>query len=249
MRDRPIILTLDDNQSALGTLAVLFERMNLDVLPVTNPRDAIDLARVARPQVIILNMQMAGMGCLDFMRTLRADKELADIPVIMITGVREKQQVWEAMSLGCIEVLDLPLDLNRMHQALQRCNLYPERRRRYLRAPFAKKVDIIVRGETLSLSAVTLSERGIMVRMETPLVKGTPVEVRLAVPEGDTLSLGGEVIYVRGGTGGALALAAGVAIKFNRVTLKDTEKLHAFVKELLIGDIVAAQTETIIRPD
>lgn len=249
MRDRPIVLTIDDNQSALGTLAVLLERLHLDVLPVTGPRDAVDLARVARPQVIILNMQMAGMDCLAFMRTLRADEELADIPVIMITAAREKQKVWEAMSLGCIEVLDLPLELNRVHQALQRCNLYPERRRRYLRAPFAKKVDVEVRGETFSLNAVTLSERGIMVRMETPLARGTPVEVRLAIPGAETLSLGGEVIYVRGGTGKGLALAAGVAIKFTRVTLKDTEKLHAFVKELLIGDIVANQTETIIRPD
>ena len=123
MRDRPIVLTVDNNQTVLGTLAVLLERLYFDVLPVTTSRDAIDLARVARPQVITLNMQMPDMDSLAFVRTLHADEELADIPVIMITGVREKQRVWEAMSLGCIEVLDMPIELSRLHQALQRCNL------------------------------------------------------------------------------------------------------------------------------
>jgi len=249
MRDRPIVLTVDDNQAFLGTLAVLLERLHFDVLPVTSSRDAIDLARVARPQVITLNMQMPDMDSLAFLRALRADEELTEIPVIMITSAREKQQVWEAMSLGCIEVLDLPIDLNRMHQALQRCNLYPEGRRRYLRAPYTKRVELVVRGEVLLLTAVTLSERGIMVRMPNPLAKGTPVEVRLTLPDDQVLTLGGEVIYVRGGKGGSVTPPPGVAIKFDRVTIKDTEKLHLLVKQLLIGDIVANQTETIIKPD
>lgn len=249
MRDRPIVLTVDNNQTVLGTLAVLLERLYFDVLPVTSSRDAIDLARVARPQVITLNMQMPDMDSLAFVRMLHADEELADIPVIMITGVREKQRVWEAMSLGCIEVLDLPLELNRMHQALQRCNLYPEGRRRYLRAPFAKPVELVVRGEVMVLNAVTLSERGILVRMPKPLAKGTPVEVRLTLAEDQPLSLGGEVIYVRPASGGIATSQAGVAIKFDRVTLRDTERLHAHVKQLLIGDIVASQTEAIIKPD
>lgn len=249
MRERPIVLTIDENQTFLGTLAVLLERLNFDVLPVTSSHDAIDLARVARPQVITLNMQMPDMDSLAFMRTLRADEELADMPVIMITDVREKQRVWEAMSLGCIEVLDMPLELNRMHQALQRCNLYPEGRRRYLRAPYAKRVELVVRGEVLLLNAVTLSERGIMVRMPQPLMKGTAVEVRLTLPDDQVLNLGGEVIYIRGGKGGAVTPPPGVAIKFDRVTIKDTERLYALVKQLLIGDLVANQTETIIKSD
>lgn len=249
MHDRPIVLTVDANQTFLGTLAILLERLNFDVLPVTSSRDAIDLARVARPQVITLNMQMPDMDSLAFMRTLRSDAELADLPVIMITDTREKQRVWEAMSLGCIEVLDMPLELNRMHQALQRCNLYPEGRRRYLRAPYAKRVELMVRGEVLLLNAVTLSERGIMVRMPQPLPKGTAVDVRLAISDDETLTLGGEVIYIRGGKGGVVTPPAGVAIKFDRITIKDTERLHAVVKQLLIGDLVARQTEAIIRPD
>lgn len=248
MPDRPVVLTVDCDRSFLGTLAVLLERLHFEVLPVTSSRDAIDLARVTRPQVITLNMQMPDMNSLAFLKTLHADAELSDIPVIMITDAREKQQVWEAMSLGCIEVLDKPLELNRFHQALQRCNLYPAGKRRYLRAPYTKQVELTCRGSSQFLNAVTLSERGIMVRMPQPLPKGSTVEIRLTLPDSETILAGGQVIYVREGKHAPNA-PAGVAIKFDRLTIKDAEKLHALVKDLLIGDIVANQTEAVIKSD
>lgn len=248
MTDRPTVLTIDDNQHFLGTLAVLLERMQFEVLPVTSTRDALDLARVVQPQVITLSMQMPEMDSLAFMRALRADADLAEMPVIMITGQREKQQVWEAMSLGCIEVLDKPLEVTRLHQALQRCNLYKEGRRRYLRAPFPRPVEVSCRGEEYQLTSITLSERGIMVRMPNPLPRGAEVSVRFPLPQGGEMQVAGQVIYVRG-TANKVGPPPGVAIKFERLTIKDTEQLHALVKELLIGDILAKQEEPIIKAD
>jgi CheY-like chemotaxis protein len=249
MSERPIVLTIDDNQTFLGILAVLLERLYFDVLPVTSSRDALDLARVARPQVITLNLQMPDMDSLELMRELRADPELADLPVIMITAERDKRRVWEAMSLGCLEVLDKPLDLNRLHQALQRCNLYPEGRRRYLRAPFARPVEIVHQGVSRQLAGITLSERGLLVRMPDPLPKGIEVEIKLPLPDGTPLPLVGQIIYAKGGQVSPAGTPPGVAIKFERLTIKDTERLHALVRDLLIGDIVSTQCEPAIKPD
>ena len=93
---------------------------------------------------------------------------------------------------------------------------------------------------------MTLSERGIMVRMAEPLSQGAKVEVELKLSDGQIVRVGGEVIYVRGkGIQGAVA---GVTIKFDRVTLKDSERLQALVTQLLIGDIVATQVEPVIKP-
>lgn len=246
--ERPTVLAIDENQNFLGTIAVLLERLQFEVLPVTSSRDAIELARVVQPQVITLSMQMPDMDSLEFMRRLRADADLADLPVIMITAQREKQQVWEAMSLGCIEVLDRPLEVTRLHQALQRCNLYKEGRRRYLRAPFTKQVELTCRGETFQLSSVTLSERGIMVRMPNPLPRGSEITVRFPLPQGGEMHFSGQVIYVRGAAG-PVAPPPGVAIKFDHLTIKDTEELHTLVKQLLIGDILEKQEEPIIKAD
>jgi len=248
MRERPLVMIVDDNQAFLGKLAVLLERLHCDVLPVTSVSDALELARVARPRVIITSMQLTGMDSLDFLRALRADAELANLPVVMITSVREQRQIWEAMSLGCIEVLDLPLELERLHQALQRSNLYPDVRRRHLRAPYVRPVEILVDGTVRVVKAVTLSERGIMVRMPQPLPPGSSVEVRLSLPDDQVVQVGGEVIYVRNNQGTQTGLAA-VAIKFTRLTIKSAENLKILVKQLLVGDLVVGQSEEpIIRP-
>lgn len=249
MRDRPTVLAVDRNQTFLGTLAILLERLNFEVLPLTNAGDAIELARVARPQVMTLSMHMSDVDSLKLIRDLRADPELSDLPVIMISSTRDKQRVWEAMSLGCIEVLDTPLELNRLHQSLQRCNLYPGGRRRYLRAPYPRYVEVAHNGDARQLTGITISERGVMVRMPEPLPKGSPVEVGITFKEDDVRRFSGEVIYVRGGRTGTVAPPPGVAIKFDRLTIKDTEQLHELVKQLLIGDILATQTEPVIRQE
>jgi CheY-like chemotaxis protein len=249
MRERPLILTVGDNRSFLGKLAVLLERLHCDVLPANSARETFDLARVAHPRAIILNMQLTGLDGLEFLRNLRADEELADIPVVMITDVREKRQVWEAMSLGCIEVLDKPLDLDKLHQALQRCNLYPVARRRYLRAPYARPVEVLVDGTVQVVNALTLSERGIMVRMPQPLPRGTAVEVRLFLPDAQVLQAGGNVIYVHDHQGSP-GESANVAIRFDRLTINSAESLQTMVRQLLVGDLVAGQgEEPIVKPD
>jgi CheY-like chemotaxis protein len=249
MRERPLVLTVDDNQGFLGKLAVLLERLHCDVLPVTSARDTIELARVARPRVIILNLQLACIDSLVFLRKLRADGDLADIPVVMFTDVREKCRVWEAMSLGCIEVLDKPLELDKLHQALQRCNLYPHAQRRYLRAPYARTVELLVDGAGQVVNALTLSERGIMVRMPQPLPKDTTVDVRITLPDSQTMQVGGKVIYVHDHSATPV-MSANVAIKFDRLTLDNVENLQILVKQLLIGDLTAGLgEEPVIKPD
>ncbi len=249
MRERPLVLTVDDDRTFLGSLAILLERLHCEVLPVANGDDAMELARVMRPRAIVLSLQLAAPDGLTFLRNLRDSRELVDTPVVMVTAHREKHQVWEAMRLGCIEVLDKPIELTALHQALQRCNLYPDARRRYLRAPYRRPVEVIIDGVAQLVNAVTLSERGIMVRMPQPLPKGTEVEVRLSLPGEQVVQAGGEVIYVRMHQG-VSAAEAEVAIRFDRLNSKGVEALQMMVRQLLVGDLDASrEAASIVKPE
>jgi CheY-like chemotaxis protein len=247
MSGRPTALVVDDSHAFLMYLSILLNRMNLEVLPVSNAEEALELARVTRPKVITMDMRMPGMDGLEAIRTMRADDELSDIPVIMITSFRDKNHQWEALSLGCVDVLDKPIDLRRLHTALQRCNLYSAGRRRYLRAPFTEFVELKHKGGKISLSSVTLSERGIFVRMREPLVKGTKVDVTIPMPAGKPLQVGGQVIYAKSFNGGKFVVPPGAAIKFDRLTMQDIEALQKLVTDLLIGDIITEQEEEVIK--
>lgn len=249
MDERPIAVVVDDSKPFLKYLSILLNRMNLEVLPVNNTAEALEILRVTRPHLITMDMVMPEMDGLEALRIIRDDEELADLPVIMISSYQDKHRQWEALSLGCIDVLDKPVDLRRLHKAIQRCGLYPDGRRRYLRAPFEKTVDLHHQGKLHEVSSVTLSERGIFLRMREQLPKGAHVDIDLPLSSDETFQVGGSVIYGKAENGGGSVISHGIAIKFDRLTLKNREILVDLVEKLLIGDIVAEQTEPVIKPN
>ncbi len=247
MDARPIAIVVDDSKPFLMYLSILLNRMNLEVLPVTSAAEALEIARVTRPHLITMDMMMLDMDGLEALHAIRADKELADLSVIMISSYQDKNRQWEALSLGCIDVLDKPVDLRRLHKAIQRCDLYSGGRRRYLRAPFEKMVGLHHKNKLYEVLSITLSERGIFLRMSEQLPKGDHVEVDLPLPSNKTLRVGGSVIYGKAQNGGCSVISPGIAIKFDRMTAKNGEILSDLVEELLIGDIVLEQTEPVIK--
>jgi CheY-like chemotaxis protein len=246
MEVRPIAVVVDGSKPFLMYLSILLNRMNLEVLPVNNAAEAIEISRVTRPHLITMDMVLPDMDGLEALRTIRADEELADLPVIMISSYQDKNRHWEALSLGCIDVLDKPVDLRRLHKAIQRCDLYPGGRRRYLRAPFEEIVGLHYQGKRHDAESVTLSERGILLRMREPFAKGTHVEIDLPLPSGETMQVGGSVIYGKAQNGGGSVVSQGLAVKFDRLTMQKLEVLSEVVAELLIGDIVKEQTEPVV---
>ena len=248
METRPIAVVVDDSKPFLMYLSLLLNRMNLEVLPVNNTAEAIEISRVTRPKLLRMDMMMPNMDGLEALHVIRGDNELADLPVIMISSYQNKNKQWEALSLGCIDVLDKPVDLRRLHKAIQRCDLYSGGRRRYLRAPFAETVGLHHQGEVYACSRVTLSERGIFLCMREQFAKGSHVEIDLPLPSGETLQVGGTVIYGKTQNGGGSVASQGMAIKFDRLTVANLQVLSELVANLLIGDIVAEQTEPIVKP-
>jgi CheY-like chemotaxis protein len=249
MEAGPIAIVVDDSKPFLMYLSILLNRMNLEVLPVSSAAEAIEISRVTRPNLITMDMMMPDMDGLEALRAIRCDKELADLPVIMISSYQDKNKQWEALSLGCIDVLDKPVDLRRLRKAVQRCDLYPGGRRRYLRVPFEETVGLHHQGKLYEVSSVTLSERGIFLRMHEHLPKGTHVEIDLPMPSGKKMQVGGSVIYGKAQNGGGSVISQGIAIKFDRLTQEKLDVLSEFVADLLIGDILTEQTEPVVRPN
>lgn len=248
MEARPIAIVVDDSKPFLMYLSILLNRMNLEVLPVNNAAEAIEISRVTRPSLITMDMMMPDMDGLEALHAIRADNELSDLPVIMISSYQDKNKQWEALSLGCIDVLDKPVDLRRLHKAIQRCDLYSGGRRRYLRAPFEETVGLHHQGKLYTVSSVTLSERGIFLSMREQLPKGAHVEIDLPLPSGETMQFGGSVIYGKAQNGGGSVISQGMAIKFDRLTKEQLDVLSELVSDLLIGDILTEQTEPVVSP-
>jgi CheY-like chemotaxis protein len=71
-----------------------------------------------RPCVIVLDLMMAGISGDDFRRAQLADRNVSDIPVILVSGVRDLAE--RADALAAVAYLSKPLDLDRLVTAIAR---------------------------------------------------------------------------------------------------------------------------------
>jgi len=248
METRLTAIIADGSEPFITYFSRLLNRLNFEVLGAVTATEAIEKIRKAHPQLVVMDMAMPGMQGVEILRILREDEEFADLPVIMTSSQLDRAGQWEAFSLGCIEVLEKPIALRQLHKAIQRCELFPGGSRRYLRAVYTQNVGLRCQGKYHEVSAVTLSERGILVRTGERFPQGAHVDLDLPHPSGGVVPVGGSIIYSVRKCNHGPESAREYAIKFDRLTIDNRKRLGILMGELLIGDIIVEQTEPVLRP-
>jgi len=113
----PLVLVVDDEPSCRDLLRRTLTRQGFAVAAAASGEEALRLARKLRPRVITLDVMMPGSDGWAVLSQLKADPELASIPVVMATILREEKM---AYSLGASEYLSKPIDRSRLLAVLDR---------------------------------------------------------------------------------------------------------------------------------
>jgi diguanylate cyclase (GGDEF)-like protein len=79
-----------------------------DIRFATNGADAIRLARTAPPDLILLDAEMPGMSGFKVLEALKADPELAEVPVIFVTSHSEAGFEVSAFAMGASDYIGKP---------------------------------------------------------------------------------------------------------------------------------------------
>ena len=74
----------------------------------------------AKPDLILLDIQMAQKNGIETLREIRAMENRADIPVIMLTGVEDKDFVLESAKLGICDYILKPFHSNDLLKRIHR---------------------------------------------------------------------------------------------------------------------------------
>jgi CheY-like chemotaxis protein len=116
------LLLIDDDSSFLQVLSrILRDYPNQRF--ATSGVDGLRLAREAKPDLILLDVEMPGLGGLQFCRELKADPALADVPVIFITSaVRIRIAVAGFQAGGC-DYVTKPVSRWKVLVAVETCLL------------------------------------------------------------------------------------------------------------------------------
>ena len=93
------ILAVDDNSISLATIEQELKRES-EVIPVNSGERALQYLRRERPDLILMDIQMAQKSGIETLREIRGMEKCKDIPVIMITSKQDKATVVESSKLG-----------------------------------------------------------------------------------------------------------------------------------------------------
>ncbi len=106
------ILVVDDEQGIRAALSQLLEFEGYEVRSVGGAAPAFDAIASWRPDLVFLDVKMAGVDGLEALREIRAKDPQA--LVVMISGHATIQTAVEATQLGAYDILEKPLDTDRI---------------------------------------------------------------------------------------------------------------------------------------
>jgi DNA-binding response OmpR family regulator len=96
-------------------------RPHVKLLAAMQGRLGLDLAREHRPDLILLDLHLPDISGEDVLTGLRAQPELKDIPVIVISADATRGRIERLMSMGVLDYLPKPLDIKRFLKLLDAC--------------------------------------------------------------------------------------------------------------------------------
>lgn len=116
------ILVVDDLPANLEMMAAELGRQGHDVLVAQGGEEAIERARLVRPDLILLDVVMPGLDGFETCRRLKACDETGAIPVIFMTALTDTAQKLAGFAAGAVDYVTKPLDgaevLARVHTHL-----------------------------------------------------------------------------------------------------------------------------------
>jgi CheY-like chemotaxis protein len=105
------ILIVEDDELNLDMLARRLRKRAYDVVTATDGRQACEVTRADRPDLVLMDMQMPGMDGLEATRRLKADAATRSIPVIGLSAHAMSEHRRQALEAGCDDYETKPVTL------------------------------------------------------------------------------------------------------------------------------------------
>jgi signal transduction histidine kinase/CheY-like chemotaxis protein len=112
-----LVVLVDDDVAMHDLIKRTISKLNLTLLGATNSEKGMELIREVQPKLILLDVLMPGRDGWSLLKECKTDKDLKDIPVIMISQLNQSNL---ASSLGANDYLTKPIDRTHFINTLKR---------------------------------------------------------------------------------------------------------------------------------
>jgi putative two-component system response regulator len=105
-----LVLIVDDEYIGRETLQSVLEGEGYDLEMAENGFQAIEKAKQLLPDVILLDVMMPGMTGFEVCQRIRSDPQIAEIPIIILTALDDRESLLNALKAGADDFISKPFD-------------------------------------------------------------------------------------------------------------------------------------------
>lgn len=117
------ILIAEDNEKNLYLVRFILQKAGYDVIEARDGEEALRKISSEAPDVILMDLQLPKLQGMEVIRRVKADADLAPIPIIAVTAYAMRGDRERTLAAGCADYIPKPIDpqalLASIHKALQ----------------------------------------------------------------------------------------------------------------------------------
>jgi CheY-like chemotaxis protein len=104
------VVVVEDNPVDMRLLRAVVESAGHEVITCNSAADALEEIILARPDVVLVDLNLPGIGGLELVRALRAHEHASAVPVLVMTAYPHCYTSRAAFDAGCSEWMVKPVD-------------------------------------------------------------------------------------------------------------------------------------------
>jgi CheY-like chemotaxis protein len=125
---KPILLVEDDDVDVM-TVERVFKDLNItnQLVNTNNGEEALNYLRTdgnKKPCIILLDLNMPKMNGIEFLKIVKADENLKQIPVVVLTTSSQEQDIVESFKLSIAGYMVKSIDYTKFVETFRAINLY-----------------------------------------------------------------------------------------------------------------------------
>jgi restriction system protein len=110
MKDKPVILVVDDQPQNIELLAARLAPQGYKIIRAADGEEALEKISGNQIDLILLDVMMPGIDGFEVIRRIRQDETHRQLPIILVTALRETKERVKGIEAGCDDFLSKPVD-------------------------------------------------------------------------------------------------------------------------------------------
>lgn len=113
------ILIVDDEPFNVDVLQQELEDLNYQIITAFNGQEALDKIKSEHPDLILLDLMMPVLDGFAVLSQIKADNDLRDIPVIIVSAANDSKSVVKGIKQGADDYITKPIDADHLKKKVK----------------------------------------------------------------------------------------------------------------------------------